>query len=253
MKRNLLYLILSFTGVSSFAQVGVGTNSPEATMDIRGNMAIEKVEVTTSQVSPLVWDKTDRQVKKGTILGNKFFYALDYRIEAYEVDEWYSQKRQWVSDFDTKIPATQYDVIFARILPVDRDYSYKNRVDISHTQDTDNGNVVYNDIRVKPLDWQQAGGKEQYSGRQEFYHNTNPVMRKSIWESGGTWHISLGYVNGRPDNAYRHKITYEWNVRLIAIPNTLTRRKVIPVSKVKNDASTGWNPIGSYDSNPLNN
>lgn len=113
MKKFYLLLVVSFFSFCSlFAQVGINTESPQNTLHIVGDgidspMRIEKLQdmPTGASVNPqayVVIDENTGELSKGVSATPPFSY-ITYTLS--------KVNRDWVKDFDTKIPTDRYTVI----------------------------------------------------------------------------------------------------------------------------------------------
>ncbi len=104
-KMKLLVSFLYFLSLSCFAQVGINTITPEATLDINGNLKIRTTGVvsnSTTRTTSLVVDDTTKEIKRFKAAGYTINY-ITYNLNNVNQD--------WVADFDTKIDARNYALV----------------------------------------------------------------------------------------------------------------------------------------------
>lgn len=110
MKKYTLPLIFAI-GSMLFAQskVGVGTDSPKATLDIEGDLKIETLNDASTEAEPLYRnDSGDQIIMKGG--ENKVFVPLKY---IFYMDD---RDADWLNGFNTGIKTSEYNLILGSSL-----------------------------------------------------------------------------------------------------------------------------------------
>jgi len=107
-KFKLCLSFLCFLSLSCFSQVGINTDTPDATLDVNGNVKLRVINTTTgntNSISPLVMDDVTKEIKViRSSSGNTF--SINYLV--YHLR---NVNKDWVSDFNTKISTSDYTLV----------------------------------------------------------------------------------------------------------------------------------------------
>ncbi|MEO4006676.1 hypothetical protein [Flavobacterium sp. CAU 1735] len=109
-KIKLVFSFLFFLSLTCFSQVGIGTNTPGATLDVNGNLKIRTVSGVSGisdNIDRLAIDTETKEVKvvrTETSTGSAF--SMNYLV--YYLN---NTNEDWVRNFNTKISAADYTVV----------------------------------------------------------------------------------------------------------------------------------------------
>ncbi|MEO4006671.1 hypothetical protein [Flavobacterium sp. CAU 1735] len=104
-KLKLSINFLFFLSLTCFSQVGINTDTPEATLDINGNLKISNVRTVSSgsNVSSLVIDKNTKEVKVMSLGNETPIKFLTYQLHSVDGD--------LVKNFNTNIGTSEFSLI----------------------------------------------------------------------------------------------------------------------------------------------
>ena len=99
--KLLLFVFLFLSSLICFSQIGININSPQATLDINGNLKIRTTSTAaiSDDVTYLVVDKETKEVKKNKKAINYTAYVLN------------NVNRDVVTNFNTSIKASDYNLV----------------------------------------------------------------------------------------------------------------------------------------------
>jgi len=103
-KLKIFIPFLFLLSLTCFSQVGINTNTPEATLDINGNLKIRNITVSdNSNVSSLVIDTNTKEVKVLSSGNTAPISCLTYQLNSVDGD--------LVSNFNTNIKTSEFSLI----------------------------------------------------------------------------------------------------------------------------------------------
>lgn len=199
MKKSLLFILILFS-IKSFAQIGGNINTPTELLDINGTARLRNVpEIGNNDKKyyTLVADKQGVLKKVTASKDNSYaFTTITFRIE--------NVNKDWISNFDTKIPVDDYVVIitgFNFIISA-------NTALQSHIEGTFQPTNIYLFAQIKnnvntwriSADYPSAATQDGTNGTWEI---TTLVISKTLIKDFGNFSVNLkgssvGSLNSKP-------------------------------------------------------
>ncbi|MRJ08699.1 hypothetical protein EDL99_07435 [Ornithobacterium rhinotracheale] len=175
--KKILYIAVALFSANAMAQrVGVNTETPQAALEVNGNVSLEAVPMAglQEQTYNLLIDKNTRRlvIASGD---KKVFNNVSYRITT-------NSNQDWIYDANTNVPTNQYTAILVSSFFGNAYYDENEkkgvRYGIKHANNGYGGNIAET-VSVEPGDDGNWHIKADYEGADPFIGGL-----KGDWDAG---------------------------------------------------------------------
>lgn len=212
---NKLYIItLLLLASFSFGQnkAGINTDDPKATLDVNGNVIIGQVEDYTNGNLELMWNPDDKRVVGLPRIAP--ISKLNFKITC-------MPNQDWIDDFNTKIPTSEYTLIV-----INASLKYPEYEATPGSQHPNNSGDWYRDwgtfYGISHL------GDNVTDGNPVQTVNPDQVVQAFSVVEDDYWHLRADYPSAKPELAInirnnsnsRQNFTLYWDIDVLAVHNS---------------------------------